>query len=134
MKFKKILFFIFIIGILSCGIFVVGYFANIVFPWQREESIEATIEMGGLSQLPKNIENVEIEKRGSTFTRQYIIEFDSNQIEIQRWIENSKRLKNAIPKFKGKTKVYEIYPGENGAMGGKVEIKNNRVLINMSWS
>ena len=127
MKLKKILLYIFIVGILGFGILIVGYFSNIVFPWQREESIKATIEMGGLSQLPKNIENVEIDKRGSMFTRQFIIEFDSNAIEIQKWIQNSKRLKNNIPKIKGQTKVYEIYPGEDGAMGGKVEINNNKV-------
>lgn len=134
MKPKKILLFIFIAGILSCGILVVGYLTNVVFPWQREEAIEATIEMGGLSTLPKNIENVEIEKRGSMFTRQFIIEFDSDTIDIQKWIKNSKRLKNVIPKIKRHTKVYEIYPGENGAMGGKVEIENNKVSINMSWN
>jgi hypothetical protein len=31
-------------------------------------------------------------------------------------------------------KIYDIHPGENGALGGSVEIDNNIVKINMSWS
>lgn len=90
--------------------------------------------MGGLSELPIDAENIEIERRGSMFTRQYIIEFNSSEAEIEKWIEKSKRLKNNIPKTEGKAKVYEIYPGEEEAMGGKVKIEKDKVSINMSWS
>jgi len=116
------------------AIIIIGYFANIVFPWERKESIQQAIEMGGLSELPIDAENVEIERRGSAFTRQYIIEFNSSEAEIEKWIEKSKRLKNNIPKSKGKTKVYEIYPEEKEALGGKVKIEKDKVTINMSWS
>jgi hypothetical protein len=109
-------------------------FSNIVFPWRKDEAINTTLSWGGLYKLPEHIENFEIEQRGSAFTRQFIIKFNSDQKEIKKWILNSKRLKNNVPKINYKTKIYEIYPGENGAMGGKVEIEGIKVLINISWS
>ena len=76
-----------------------------------------------------------IEKKGSPFTRQFIIEFEVNDIqEIVNWIRKRKRLQNNLPKTKENTQVFEIYPGENGAMGGKVIIDNHTVTIDMSWS
>jgi len=113
-------------------LFFILSFTNYVFPWQKADAIETTIEIGGLAKFPNDIENLEIEKRGSLFTRQFIIKFDSGNIE--KWIEESKRLKNNKPKIRGTKKIYEIYPGENDAFGGKVEIQGKSVLINMSWS
>jgi hypothetical protein len=111
-----------------------NFFSNIVFPWRKDDAINTTLSWGGLYKLPEHIENLEIEQRGSAFSRQFIIKFSSGSKEIQKWILNSKRLKNNVPKINYKTKIYEIYPGENGAMGGKVEIDGLKVLINISWS
>ena len=102
---------------------------------EKNGAIQATLEMGGLNELPSGIKNMQIDKRGSIFTRQFIIEFefeDSNKID--NWIKQSKRLKDNVPKIKDKTKTYEIYPGENDAFGGKVEIQDKKVRIDMSWS
>ncbi len=128
--FLKILSLIFIVFI---AIMYLNFFSNIVFPWKKEEAISTTLNWGGLSKLPDSIKKLEIEQRGSTFTRQFIIKFNADQKEIKKWILNSKRLKNNVPKINYKTKIYEIYPGENGAMGGKVEIEGMKVLINISW-
>jgi len=122
------------IFVLFIAIIYLNFFSNIVFPWKKEEAINTTLNWGGLSKLPDNIKNIEIEQRGSSITRQFIIKFNSDQNEIQKWILNSKRLKNNIPKINNKTKIYEIYPGENGAIGGKIEIDGKEVLINMSWN
>ncbi|UWX66523.1 hypothetical protein NZD85_11615 [Empedobacter stercoris] len=103
-------------------------------PWERNEIIKTSLNWGGLNEFPKNAEIINIEKKGSMFTRQFIIEFKSSDKEINSWIEKSKRLKNNIPKIENQTKIYEIYPGKENAFGGKVEIKNNIVKINMSWS
>lgn len=103
-------------------------------PWERNEIIKTSLNWGGLNEFPKNAEIINIEKKGSMFTRQFIIEFKSSDKEINSWIEKSKRLKNNIPKIENQTKIYEIYPGEENAFGGKVEINNNIVKINMSWS
>ena len=122
------------------GIFILFltyvYISNAyVFPWEKNEAIQATLEMGGLHELPNGIKNLQIDKRGSIFTRQYIIEFDfEDSKKIDDWINKSKRLKDNVPKIKNNTKTYEIYPGENDAYGGKVEIQDKKVRIDISWS
>ncbi|WP_055435206.1 hypothetical protein [Lacinutrix algicola] len=128
-----------LIGLLV-GVFILFlayiYISNAyVLPWEKKEVIQATLEMGGLNELPSGIKNLQIDKRGSIFTRQFIIEFEfEDSKEIDNWIKQSKRLKNNVPKIKDNVKTYEIFPGENDAYGGKVEIQDKKVRIDMSWS
>ncbi|MNK62699.1 hypothetical protein D3C87_818860 [compost metagenome] len=103
-------------------------------PWNKDEVIKTTLKWGGLKELPTNSEIITLEKRGSIFTRQFIIEFVSSENEIKNWIKKSKRLKNNQPKSDTNKMIYEIYPGEDDSFGGKVEIKKDTVKINMSWS
>lgn len=106
-----------------------------VFPWEKQNVIETTLEWGGLNKLPNEIKNITIEKRGNPFTRQFIIEFEANDYnEIDLWIKQCKRLKNNTPKIKNHIKIYEVYPGEQKSSGGTVEIDGEKVRINMSWS
>ena len=65
------------------------YVSNVyVLPWEKEEAIQATLDMGGLNKLPEGIKNLTIEKSGSFFTRQYIIEFELDDVKkIDNWIE-----------------------------------------------
>jgi hypothetical protein len=109
-------------------------FSSIVFPWQRKEAIETTLNWGGLAELPKEAEIVNVEKEGSAFTRTFIVEFKATESEIENWILKSKRLKNTGPKMRGQIKTYEIYPGEDKSLGGKVNVENGKVTIRMSWS
>lgn len=128
------------IKILASLLFVVlvftylNFFSSIVFPWQKTEAIKTTLNWGGLAELPKKAENLNVEKSGSMFTRTFTVEFNADQKEIEDWIQNSKRLKNNTPKASGKNKIYEIYPGEKESLGGKVTIENDKVIIQMSWS
>lgn len=111
-----------------------NYFSDIVMPWQEKEIVETTLFWGGLDELPTSAALVNIEKRGSMFTRQFIIEFIATKEDIAKWRNTSKRLKNKLSKTNLKTAIFEIYPGENGAMGGTVEIEGNKVKINISWN
>ena len=110
------------------------FFSNIVMPWEKNEIIKTTLDWGGLNKLPENSKIIEIEKRGSMFTRQFIIEFESSNSDINSWIEKNEKLKKITPKIENQKKIYDIHPGENGALGGSVEIDNNIVKVNMSWS
>lgn len=124
-----------LIGLFTLLVIYIYISNSYVLPWEKKEAIQTTLKMGGLNQLPNGINNVKIEKRGSIFTRQFIIEFnyeDSKQIDD--WIRQSKRLKDNVPKIKRNAKVFEIYPGEINSYGGKVEIRDKKVRINMSWS
>lgn len=110
-----------------------NFFSSIVFPWQKENAIQTTLNWGGLAELPNGTENLSVEKDGSMFTRTFIIKFNANQTEIENWILNSKRLKNNKPKVRDEIKIYEIYPGEKESFGGKVIVENGTVIIRMSW-
>ncbi|MCF2875632.1 MULTISPECIES: hypothetical protein [unclassified Tenacibaculum] len=106
-----------------------------VFPWEKQNVIQTTLEWGGLYKLPSEIKNLTIEKRGNPFTRQFIIEFEVNDPnEIDLWIKQSKRLKDNFPKINSNVKIYEVYPGEQKSIDGTVEIQGEKVKINMSWS
>jgi len=110
------------------------WFSPFVMPWQREDVIKCALSWGQLEKLPDNAEIVSMEKRGSIFTRQFIIEFESSESEINKWMHQSKGFQNNIPKIIKNTKVYEIHPKSLQSYGGRVEITGNKVLINMSWS
>ncbi len=103
-------------------------------PWDREEAIEAALSWGKLDKLPKDADITHIEKRGSIFTRQFIIEFTSSEAEIKNWVLKSKGFKEAEIEIKDGTKTYEIHPKDLESYGGRVKIKGNKVYINMSWS
>lgn len=128
---------LFIVLVLFIGLFVVPYFANIVMPWDRAGAIETTLLWGGLADLPDNSSDVTVQTSGSMFTRTYTIEFDSDETEIKNWINKSKRLKNLKPVSDANGVMgFEIYPGEEGAVGGTVTVdkERNRVIIRMMWS
>lgn len=111
-----------------------NYFSSFVMPWDREEAIEAALSWGKLDKLPKDADITNMEKRGSIFTRQFIIEFTSSESEIKNWILKSKGFKGVEPGIKDGTKIYEIHPKDLQSYGGRVKIKGNTVYINMSWS
>ena len=130
----KVVQFILVIFILMISYLYIDVFSSYVLPWKQKEAIQSALIWGGLNDMPKNSEIIAIEKRGSMFTRQYIISFKSNKSDIQNWVQKSKRLKNNLPKKIGNNLIYSIVPGEKKSYGGKVEIKNDTVTINMSWS
>jgi hypothetical protein len=111
-----------------------NFFSSFVFPWQKTEAIQTTLNWGGLAELPKETENLTVEKYGSIFSRSFKIQFKANQTEIESWILKSKRLKNNSPKRKGNHKTFDIYPGEDESFGGNVTVEKGMVTIRMSWS
>ena len=103
----------------------------------KEEDIQTALNWGGLYKLPENASSIDIQTNGSILTRQFIIKFKCNKEGIENWIQQSKRLKNNHPLLiKENISRYEIYPGENNAEGGYVEINaaEGAVTINISWS
>ncbi|KAF2331302.1 hypothetical protein [Flavobacterium daemonense] len=123
-------------GLLFIGILFLyfNFFSTFVMPWQRDDAINAALTWGQLNKLPENAEIIYMEKPGSMFTRQFIIEFTSSEPAIKNWILKSKGFKNVKPEIRNGIKTYEIHPRDSEAYGGKVKIEGTRVLINMSWS
>ncbi|MFY7738886.1 MAG: hypothetical protein ACOVQC_00095 [Flavobacterium sp.] len=108
--------------------------SSVVFPWQRNDAIETTLNWGGLAKIPKEAEIVNVEKEGSLFTRTFLVQFKANENDIKNWILKSKRLKKTEPRKHKNIKIYDIHPGEKESFGGKVSIENGKVTIRMSWS
>ncbi|MBE8724252.1 hypothetical protein [Flavobacterium hungaricum] len=125
-----------IFGLLFIGMFslYIIYFSSFVMPWERNEAIQSALEWGKLDTLPQDAEIISLEKRGSIFTRQFIIEFESSESEIKKWMMRSQGFKNNTPEIRNEKKIYHIHIKKSKAYGGKVEITGNKVLINMSWS
>ncbi len=126
-----------IVIVLIIGLVVIPYFTSIVMPWDRASAIESTIAWGGLAEIPDAATELSVDKEGSMFTREFIIEFELDTLEMNEWIQNSFRIKNAEPLIESDGTIkYEIYPGEDGALGGTVRInKSNKTIeINMSFS
>lgn len=121
-----------LLSIIIIGISVF-YFSNYVFPWEKKNAIETTLDWAGISQLPVNNEVISIEKRGTLFSRQFILKFEASDKKIEDWIEKETVFKNINPIQKNNSKKYNI-KGRNGSIGGKIIIHDNKVLINMSWS
>ena len=111
--------------------------SNYMFPWRVNESIKYTLLWGGLADLPDNVTDFDIEMSGSAFTRTFDMQFTSSNEELKSWVNKSKRLKNNTPivlsEFISK---YEIYPGEEKAVGGWVQIdwQKHEVKIHIVWS
>ena len=126
-----------ILGVLILfGTSAVLYFSNVVLPWEKKEIVAIAIEWGDLADLPSNAEILMIEKRGSAFTRQFVINFSCNSSDFNTWVEQSKGLKSVLP-----TKIVDDiikYVVQNHDLGtfGYVTFnrKENIVQINISWS
>lgn len=121
---------------LSVLIEVGAYFSNVMLPWHRQEAIEATLLWGGLAELPSTATNVSVTTSGSMFTRTFDLKFEAPDHEIRRWIAESPRLSENTPQNRERgVDRYEIYPGEQGAVGDWVEVRyQGAVVIHMSWS
>ncbi|KHM51082.1 MULTISPECIES: hypothetical protein [Pseudoalteromonas] len=133
---KKLLWSFFILVVLVMG--TIWYeTSSYMFPWRVNDSIKHTLSWGGLADLPENIKDFNIEMYGGGFNRTYDMEFTSTETNLKNWISNSKRLKDnnpiSITEF---ISEYEIYPGEENAVGGWVQInwQTYKVKVHILWS
>ena len=112
--------------------------SGVVLPWHRQSAIETTLLWGGLAELPATATDVAITASGSMFTRTFDLSFNAPADDIQSWIAASPRLSGATPEERdgGRVQRYDIIPGEQGAIGGWVELRDNgeAVVIHISWS
>ena len=124
-----------IVSVLFVGLFVVPNIANIVMPWDRDGAIETALTWGGLESLPDDADIISVDTRGSMFAREFIIEFNCGQRELEQWIQNSGLTKLTPSTANNGLKVYQV-TGQKGSIGGRVYVDNEKgnVIIDMSWS
>ena len=135
--FLRILIGIAAIIFLFIGLVIVPYFTNTIMPWKRNSAIETTLLWGGLAELPDQANNLKVQTTGGMFTRTFHLEFNLSEQQLKKWIAMSNRLKELTPLTQSDgTNLYEIYPGEDGAIGGTVLInfQKGNVKIKMAWS
>jgi hypothetical protein len=129
---KKAVFWISLALLMATALYGGAWLANVTFPWQRAEAIATALAWGGLAELPPEAEIVRVERRGSPFTRQFVVVFRSAQPD--RWVRASRRLRDRPPETRRGRTVYEVNPGEGNSIGGTVALVGNQATISMSWS
>src|ERR1051326_7161433 len=55
----------------------------------RQSALNAATTWGRLAPIPPSAQNVQVEVKGSMFTREFVITFDAAPAVIQRWIAAS---------------------------------------------
>ena len=133
----KCIFALFLIVASYVSINIVASEYGYVYPWNVSEVFEITQSWGGLAEFPADSDITSVKDLGGMFTRILDIEFTATSHSLEQWIDNSKRLKENTPENLGnEIYKYYIYPGENGAQGGWVEIDklNSHVKIHIYWS
>lgn len=101
-----------------------------------ENDIKTALEWGGLAELPANAKEIDIRQEGSAFTREFILMFTSDSLQIEDWILKSPGLQFVQSLLLNDGRMEYHVDGQAGSIGGTVYIdkKNGKVLIDVSWS
>lgn len=84
-------------------ILLLGFCAFLFHVWisghvaTKRQMIDAARAIGDLAEFPKSASNVNITRRGSVFTQEFLFTFTADPKEIEDWIRNSPGLKDSKP-------------------------------------
>lgn len=127
-KTKFVAFSIFLIAI-------VGYFGYDYTPWkQKQHAIETTLYWCQLNDIPESVKDVEVQIKGSAFTREFIVSFTAEKEVIKQWLDSSPGVDQKINLATGKDLI--IKPVMRDAEFGEIKINtvSNTVRIRTYWS
>lgn len=101
----------------------------------RQSAIDAAATWARLAPLPPSAQSVDVDIRGSAFTREFVITFTATPADIQQWIAASPGPSSASLSTVGSVTTYAITPG-GGAQFAEVKVDSsvNQVLIRTYWS
>ncbi len=101
----------------------------------RQSAIRAATTWARLAPLPPSAQNVQVDVKGSMFTREFVITFDAPSPVIQQWLAASPGPASATQRTVGSITTYAITPG-GGAQFAEVKVDSsaNRVVIRTYWS
>lgn len=66
-------------------------------PLDQESAIDTTQEWARLADFPPSTRNVQIDTKGSMFSREFIIEFEASPEDIAQWLRDSPGPSAATP-------------------------------------
>ncbi len=117
-----------LVAIVTAGVLYVSHVT-------RDSAIAAATTWARLAPLPPTAQNLQVEVKGSMFTREFVITFDASPAVIQQWFAVSPGPASASPTVAGAITTYAITPG-GGAGFAEVTVDNNRgrVVIRTYWS
>jgi hypothetical protein len=101
----------------------------------RQSAIAAATVWARLAPLPPSARNLQVEVKGSMFTREFVITFDASPAVLQQWLASSPGPASASPTGAGSITTYAIAPG-GGAGFAEVTVDHRagRVVIRTYWS
>jgi hypothetical protein len=98
-------------------------------------AVDTALTWARLDELPASAVDVEIDARGSRFTRQFTITFRADPDEIDQWLQSSPGIDNANREAAGPIVTYLIEPGD-GAQFAQVRYDTTTHVIEILtyWS
>lgn len=124
---------LFVVAVVLIGLVAVG--AAYMACTDPQSAIDTTIEWAQLAPLPHSARNVEVDVKGSMFTREFVITFDAPAADIKRWIAASPGPSSATITVAGAITTYAITPGGGAQFAEvKVDAELNRVVVRTYWS
>lgn len=118
-------------------IFIVAVTTGVIYLSRanRQAAINAATEWARLAPLPSSAANVQVDAKGTMFSREFIITFDASPAVIQQWLAASPGPSSATPSTTGAITTYAIRPGGGAQFAEvKVDASANRVVIRTYWS
>lgn len=101
----------------------------------RQSAVSAATTWARLAPLPSTAQNVQVDVKGSSFAREFVITFDAPPADIQQWIAASPGPSSATQSTAGSITSYAIKPGGGAQFAEvKVDSSKHRVVIHTYWS
>lgn len=101
----------------------------------RQSAINAATTWAKLAPLPPSAQNVQVDVKGSMFTREFVITFDAPSAVIRQWIAASPGPSSGKQSIAGSVTTYAITPAGGAQFAEvKVDSSSNRVVIRTYWS
>lgn len=90
----------------------------------------------GIKSLPSWSINRNIEIRGTTFSREFIITFNGTKEQIEEWVKTETVLKDIKTEDLGNLTYRYVLKPQNGAQWAeiKIDLIQNKVTIRTYWS
>lgn len=98
-------------------------------------AIETTKEWARLNEFPENATNLTVDRDGSLFTVEFVVEFRAPLADIEKWLQESPGTTSVAPTVLDGVRRYPINPG-GGAQFAELEVneKTGHVRIRTYWS
>ena len=115
--------------------FVALYIGYNFAPWkQNENAIKTALNWCRLNKIPTAATDVEVQIKGSAFTREFIVTFKSDNSTTEQWLNSSPGIKTKIQLPKAGN--FRVQPDMKGAQFCEIQVNTttNTVTIRVYWS